>query len=877
MKNINRILSVFFAATILLSALIIGKDTVNAADVPDFIADITDNDILSGSTAIGFFAKNGGNTEVTVDGEPLSITKSSSFLLCFDAAQVDYGNSEFRINGETIGLLKGNGSGSIALDISLLEKSEIIVDFFPSTGTAPLDTSKVYGTYNIDDLTVNAVYLLSESCHVQTYPTKVILKYPIPGKDGVTEKQVDYNKGSLFVGDGWNSETGMGGTTPDKPICFSLVFDLTAAEQQYFSTLAQGSYTAAIDTTKYRDGSHELCFKNGDSEIKRTVIFDNTPPEITTSPEKSGIYDENTTLDITVNDANPDTVAINIDGKKYQSGSSLARFADGKWHTLTVIATDKCANTQTLVREFKLTDSDNCTHHRVQYGSTVTADSGTLYRVNSLTSSAKDGVITVKAPENGKMIMHLTAASDEDADIAYSMVANDGSLREIAVIPCGITRSVIVDDITEEYINADGNVTVKAEKVRPGTSESDTLVWITDTQYYTRFDDLLPKYEAALDYYADLYKNGKAGFLIHTGDVADEYSPEANVKKQLEAASKLHHKLDEAGIPYGIVNGNHDVGQSLHDSKYFSQYFGTDRFAGNPWYRGSLNNNESHYDLITLGGYDFLLLWLGYGVEDDDITVTWANDILARYPSRNAIILTHAYLDSDGSWLINEAQPQDYTHSRAREIWEDIVVPNDNVVAVFCGHTNGAARNLRKVDENRSVWEILSDYQFVEDGTEPKHILNGMTCDGEGFIRTVTFTGTEMIQKTYSPYSGKTNPFGNDADEFTVPLALKKQNNSIDITVDCYAVVSEVALDGNAVEVSGYIVVSTDEYTLVEGSGGFEPDTSDTSGIEPSDTVSDTSADLSQGSHSSIIWFILAPAVVIALVAAIAISRKRKK
>ncbi len=852
MKTTVRILSFVLALMLLMpaSALI-----TNAASA-DFSSSIAEGDVLSGESEVSFFMRGDDVPTVLLDGQQLEVSKANEFLMYYTASQVDYGNSEFRVGNDTVGLIKANGSAAITLNASYLDGDRLTVDFLPSAGTSILDTNKIYGEYNIDDMTVSDIYLMSPD-GTKLFPSEMTARYPIVGSAGTTEKKSAYKGGAIALGDGWSAETGMGGTTPDKPICFSVTFDLSG---EGFEIL-RGTYRTVISTDKYGDGEHGLVFKNQSGERKIAVTFDNTPPLITTSPSESGVYLASTRFDITVSDENLGKTDIQIDGKKYKSGEELTAYNDGCWHTLTVVATDTCNNTQTIVREFKLADGGEYQYVKAEKGSSITAESGSIYKVAALEAQIDKNILKVDVSESKSVIINLSASADENADITYSLIKNDGSKVTLAVIPSGITRAVQIDGIADEYISykdgeKTGYITIEAKKMRYCRSDSNTMVWLTDTQYYTRFDDLLCKYEAAIDYYADLFGKGEAGFLLHTGDVADEYSPTENLKAQLEAASRLHKKLDDAKIPYGIVNGNHDVGQSLHDSSYFSQYFGSSRFAGNAWYGGNLNNNESHYDLITLGEYDYILLWLGYGAEDSEITVAWANDVLKRYPNRNAIILTHAYLDSDGSWLLNKEDPMAYTHSRAPEIWNNIVVPNSNVVAVFCGHTNGATRSKRAVDENRYVWEVLSDYQFVEDGTEPKHVLNGMNCDGEGYLRLVTFTGTKMIQKTYSPYSGKENPFGADADSFTVPLVLKKSvsDSEISISAECFEILSETALNGENTGLCGEYFIKSPAFDLTYGSGGFETD-----------------------NHTSVIIYIALAVAVATAVTVIIILKVRKK
>ena len=135
------------------------------------------------------------------------------------------------------------------------------------------------------------------------------------------------------------------------------------------------------------------------------------------------------------------------------------------------------------------------------------------------------------------------------------------------------------------------------------------------------------------------------------------------------------------------------------------------------------------------------------------------------------ILCVHPYLDVTGNYVYNPNDPGAYNHSRAYEIAEKIITPNPNIAAVLCGHVHGAKRVQREFGEGRYVWEILSDYQYAEVGTDPKHEENGSSLDGEGYLRLITFgENGSMIQTTYSPLHDDYNFFADQEDTFEVTL-----------------------------------------------------------------------------------------------------------
>lgn len=206
--------------------------------------------------------------------------------------------------------------------------------------------------------------------------------------------------------------------------------------------------------------------------------------------------------------------------------------------------------------------------------------------------------------------------------------------------------------------------------------------------------------------------------------------------------------LDDAHIPYGIVAGNHDVAYDVGNYEEFWKYFGRERYIKQPTFGGDLNNNRDHYDLVSVKGNDFVIVYLGWVI--DQKTFDWANSVLKKYADRNAIIATHEYL-----------KPSKAYYGQGRGIYEQLVEPNLNVFMVLGGHNPGVAYNIKKIGD-RKVLELLSDYQNGPEG-------------GQGYMRFLQFDlqNKQLFVNTYSPYLNKYNFFKPDEDEFVLPLNLK--------------------------------------------------------------------------------------------------------
>src|SRR5690606_30418290 len=141
---------------------------------------------------------------------------------------------------------------------------------------------------------------------------------------------------------------------------------------------------------------------------------------------------------------------------------------------------------------------------------------------------------------------------------------------------------------------------------------------------------------------------------------------------QWERANPAYELFDDAGLPYGVLAGNHDVSQATNDYTQYSQHFGEARFADNPWYGGSHLDNRGHYDLFSAGGIDFIHVFMGWGAGDEQIQ--WMNDVLAAYPERIAVVDLHEYMLTTGGL---GALPQ--------RILDEVVATNPNVRMVQSG------------------------------------------------------------------------------------------------------------------------------------------------------------------------------------------------
>ena len=312
-----------------------------------------------------------------------------------------------------------------------------------------------------------------------------------------------------------------------------------------------------------------------------------------------------------------------------------------------------------------------------------------------------------------------------------------------------------------------------------------SMVHYTDTQYLTEGaveQETAEEravwakgYTGVMDWIVDNAEERKIAYVAHTGDIIENNiraippELEEQVAGEFEFASEAQGRIDAAGIPNGVVAGNHD-NQSGTDPELFDEYFGPDRYEAlaEDWedatYGGSMTpgSNENHYDLFSAGGLDFVVVGLSYGVTRDE--AEWAASVFDRYSDRNGILLTHDYLEPSSS---PDGRGAGYGGSDGPLLYNLLVKDNPNVFMVLAGHRHGVGTNVRPPvvgDIGGGVVELLADYQFYTVSADQLGLTQIGGYDpadqlqfGASFFRMLQFDVDrgEVSIDTYSPLLGE--------------------------------------------------------------------------------------------------------------------------
>lgn len=586
------------------------------------------------------------------------------------------------------------------------------------------------------------------------------------------------------------------------------------------------------DTTVVKDGEHNVTAEAGEEAVSADIIVDNTPPSIIPTVEDGKEYRGELTIDAVIADelAGVKETHAELDGEDitlpYETSSSKLPAGE---HTLKIQAEDQAGNVSEKEINFTVPDEnplmpelvspeDGAEHVpqntkltvKVTDPSSDTMDvsfyEGYLHDAKQLESfKGYRNAADVEPPKEEVPAGEAAMTEDDYAQIASvdGQYLTDDSMEQFPYhrFEAALDSSVKdTDQVQLEWAGKSiegrkvslyayhsakrewklldqqiaGNEDFKLEAiVTAGEYRSNgkiqmmiqdelpvnedpydfSFVWMSDTQYYS---ESYPKtYQSIVNWIADQKEEQKIKYVIHTGDIVDESDKEY----QWIEADKNMKMLEEAAVPYGVLAGNHDVSNQFGTYDEYWKYFGAWRFEDKPHYGESYKNNMGHYDLISSNGNDFIVVYMGWGFGQPEID--WMNEVLAKYPERKAILAFHEYLLVSG----NRAPIAD-------KVYEEVILPNENVIAALSGHYHDAELKVDEIDDDgdgtpdRSVYQMLADYQGAEAG-------------GLGYIRLMQFDmqNNKLHIKTYSPLLNDYNYYDPTEypakDEFSLDLDLQ--------------------------------------------------------------------------------------------------------
>ena len=534
-----------------------------------------------------------------------------------------------------------------------------------------------------------------------------------------------------------------------------------------------------VDTAAAGDGSHSFrLLLDGECVCEKTLCFDNTPPYLSYSSVKSGdLISASGRLDMTASDGESGVAAfsVRLDGAAITLPYSYSGLADGA-HSLTYSITDCAGMTKSGSIIFSVGSG-------ISYGDFAAEDGAATVEITGADGRqarayAVGGALPVTAYENAAALGELSAKTPA-GEAAFSGRAKTVTLNEkypyqaFAVDVSGVSGSEIFvsasaaanvgetlrltvyneaeakwEELARARMEAN-SVTLSAaaalaDRVSGGKMKfrvsllsvdngADTFTWCTDAQHMIQhnyedgsYRDYTYYIRDQFNHFVQEYGEGKIGYVLNTGDISDE----PNNTAMFAECREISNILDNANIPNGVVAGNHDANWSN-----WCPYYGAKYYDYQDWWGGDYNDNRGHYDLVTVGGRDLVVVCLGWTLENDNEATAWARRVFNNYPNRTGILAVHGYLGTDGEILFNTA----------RKFWA-IAEDCPNLTMIMCGHEPGTARNIRYTSDGRPVLEMLHDYQ----SGSPSNMWWKWLEGGSGLFRYVTIGDGTLTNRTFT-------------------------------------------------------------------------------------------------------------------------------
>lgn len=216
-------------------------------------------------------------------------------------------------------------------------------------------------------------------------------------------------------------------------------------------------------------------------------------------------------------------------------------------------------------------------------------------------------------------------------------------------------------------------------------------------------------------------------FVTHSGDVTNWGERDEH---QYRIASEGLKPLDDAGIPYSLSIGNHDtravgcpgggacpgnVPAMARETPLFNQYFNT-RFR-NIAGRFEAGKVDNHYSLFEAGGAKWMVLVLELWPRQ--VAIDWAKGVVAAHPQHNVIVVTHSYLNGDGSIYGSNGG---YGSTSPQHLFNTFIRVYPNIRMVFSGHVGNAASRVDTGANGNKIVSFLETFHSPG-GSNPVRIV----------------------------------------------------------------------------------------------------------------------------------------------------------
>jgi hypothetical protein len=251
----------------------------------------------------------------------------------------------------------------------------------------------------------------------------------------------------------------------------------------------------------------------------------------------------------------------------------------------------------------------------------------------------------------------------------------------------------------------------------PGSPQF-TIAVMPDTQFLYFDESIRPEPQKASFRYVINNANRKDGkgdnivFMAHLGDLTED-----GLASEFQHVGPVFDILDQRGVAYSVLAGNHDVNSGTDDQRGDTPYLqtmGPQRFAKSPSFRGATPDGYNSYHIFEAAGRKWLLLAMDWRPSADSFA--WANQIIKDHPRLPVILTTHEIATPT---YTDDVYPEDYGDPEAdaelsefgQQVWDQLIKDNDQIFLTLNGHYWPPGRVTMKNTNGNDVHVHITNYQ----------------------------------------------------------------------------------------------------------------------------------------------------------------------
>ena len=242
-------------------------------------------------------------------------------------------------------------------------------------------------------------------------------------------------------------------------------------------------------------------------------------------------------------------------------------------------------------------------------------------------------------------------------------------------------------------------------------------------------------------------ENKNIQYVLGLGDITNTFkSSDTYYTAEWQIAKDCYAILDEAGISYSLVRGNHDISSGMNSAfgtgtEYYNSIIALSETTDSEGramggFLGEYTDAtqtafkiENSFRKITAGEDKWLIVTLDWAPSEE--ALTWLSGILELNPDYRAIITLHQFLQKDGAIIddpegtlphenIGDANWGEVTTGgtvHPRTLWDRVLSKYANVEMILAGHVpvDDIVRTQYRGDNGNTVTCMLIDPQEMDE------------------------------------------------------------------------------------------------------------------------------------------------------------------